>query len=114
MYAALRYLNHWAEHTVRVMLLRRLLRPALRRIRSERGDEAAQVTALRYYERPNSCCTLRFVHLIQGTLVTRKHPKPSGVLEFTYHGSTPSEAGAGVFILVDTPKISSFETRGQN
>ena len=26
------------------------------------------------------------------------------------HGSTPSEAGAGVFILADTPKIAKSET----
>ena len=31
-----------------------------------------------------------------------------------FHGSTPSEAGPGVFILADTPKLSSFETRGRN
>ena len=30
------------------------------------------------------------------------------------HGSTPSEAGAGVFILADTPKIAKFKTGVEN
>ena len=32
----------------------------------------------------------------------------------SYHGSTPSEAGAGVFILADTPKIAKSKTGVEN
>ena len=39
---------------------------------------------------------------------------PQAELGAGVHGSTPSEAGAGVFILADTPKIAKSKTGVEN
>ena len=64
--------------------------------------------------------TFKVTFCVLVVLIFPLHQRGASVLSaclrahVSHHGSTPSEAGAGVFILADTPKIAKFKTGVEN